>query len=283
LKGIPYSIALAHTMFNLIAALLVLPFTKQFARLIEKIIPVHEDEEKLSRVALNEELLETPAIAITQIRKEICDMLRVSKKAVEKASLAFKNRNTREARKIAGLEDITDEYQTEITRYLVALSRQEIPADIAGIQPVFLHSVNDIERIADHAMNITEITQRRLDNNHDLGTNTDQEISRIIAEVLKMYQYVLDAFENGDREKAVLALEVEGVVNELDRTFRDNHVQRMSDNICSALSGLVYIDFLQNMEKIGDHLANVAQGIISGSEWPEHMHSHEDAEQVGAI
>ncbi len=276
------SIALAHTMFNLIAALIVLPFTRQFAGLIERILPTRSDEEEFRRVTLDEHLLETPALAISQIRKEIVDMLRTARRAVDVAARGFREGDTRQAKKVASLEDATDEYQTEITRYLVGLSQKEIPPDIAGIQPVLLHSVNDIERVADHAMNIVEITQRKTDKKYDLGPNTDEEIDRISDETMTMFGHVIEAFECMNREHAVLALESEGTINELDRRFRENHVDRLNNGESHQLSGLVYIDFLQNMEKIGDHLANVAQGLLSGSDWPQHMHEHEDAEQADA-
>jgi hypothetical protein len=92
----------------------------------------------------------------------------------------------------------------------------------------------------------------------------------------------LTAVENGDRTAAAYALEDEGSINEMDERFRDTHIVRMSEGRCHALAGLIFTDYVHNMEKIGDHLANIAQGILSGGQWGEQQKLQQQAEETDA-
>jgi phosphate:Na+ symporter len=185
------------------------------------------------------------------------------------------------AKEVAEKEQATDEFQTSITRYLVALSRQPLEDETANELPVLMHGVNDIERIGDHAMNIAEIAERKFENRHGFTEDADQECRRMWRRVEAMFEAVSEAIKNGDTAAAARALEDEGAVNELDAQFRDNHIARMSDGQCHALTGLIFTDYLHNLEKIGDHLANIAQGIVGGGQWTGQQklqHAAEEAE-----
>ena len=93
------------------------------------------------------------------------------------------------------------------------------------------------------------------------------EAGQLRKEAEKMLDYVVEALENNDAGAARAALVNESNLNRMQMVFRQSHVQRMSDGICSPGAGLIFIDLVDNVEKIGDHLTNIAQAVIGGLQW----------------
>jgi phosphate:Na+ symporter len=132
---------------------------------------------------------------------------------------------------------------------------------------VLLHTVNDLERIGDHAVNIVEIAQRKIEQKLSFSKGALAEADKLRAEVEHMFDCVTTALEKNDIESAKAALVIEGNLNRMQMEYRRSHVQRMSDGICTAEGGLIFIDLVDNAEKIGDHLTNIAQAVIGGLQW----------------
>jgi len=275
-------IAVAHSVFNVTAALVALPFIGVLERLILRILPMRKKDMEFQPVTLEEHLLDTPELAMQQVHSEIVRMIRTAKSALDQAVTALSTNNHGVLKDVQRKEEATDIFQAEITRYLVALSQRGLKPEIAGRLPVLLHNVNDIERIGDHAMNIAEIAARKIEKKYTFGPAAEKELARMRTEVGHMFDNVLLAMANDDHNAAAKALENEGAINELDHQFRRNHVRRLSEGACHALSGLVFVDYLHNMEKIGDHLTNVAQGILGGGQWSTHVAQMQESENDDA-
>jgi phosphate:Na+ symporter len=165
------------------------------------------------------------------------------------------------------MEDYIDDFQLEITSYLSALSRQHLSDEVSTELPVLLHAVNDIERIGDHAVNIVEIAERKMDQNLDFSSEARAEADQLKVEVEEMFDHVIEALETNDTKGAKMSHEHEDMLNRMQVNFRRSHVQRMSEGKCTPEAGLIFIDLVDNIEKIGDHLTNIAQAIIGGLQW----------------
>ena len=152
----------------------------------------------------------------------------------------------------------------EITSYLVALSKRQLNETVSVELPVLLHTVNDLERIGDHAVNIAEIAERKIEQKLPFSDQAVADSEEMIRETDTMFRAVIAAIENNDMQAAHAALESENKLNRMQVDLRRSHVQRMTDGACSAAAGLVFIDLVDNLEKIGDHLTNIAQSIIGG-------------------
>jgi len=264
-------IAIAHSVFNVASALLVLPLVGYLEALVVRLLPTRKRDLEVRPVALEEHLLNTPPVAMDQVRKEIVRMARTAKEALTDAADALCDDDFKKIDRIQTKEDAVDDFQTQITHYLVALSRRQLDGETANELPVLLHTVNDLERIADHAVNIGELATRKLEKKLPFSDEALDEARRLRMEVSQMFDDVLTAIAYSDITLAERALVHEGVVNQLQVDLRAAHVQRLSEGVCSALSGLLFIDFVDNMEKIGDHLTNVAQAVIGGLQWaPKH-------------
>ena len=164
-------------------------------------------------------------------------------------------------------EDLIDEFQLEITSYLVELSERQLGDEISVELPVLLHIVNDLERVGDHAVNIVEIAERKIEQKIVFGETATKESDELVAEVFTMLDRIVVAMENDDVQSAHKALGNENRLNKMQVDFRRSHVQRMTDGSCSAAAGLIFIDLVDNVEKIGDHLTNIAQSVIGGVQW----------------
>ena len=164
-------------------------------------------------------------------------------------------------------EDAVDNFQYEITSYLAALSRREISDELSVKLPVLLHTVNDLERISDHAVNIVEITERKIDQKLSFTGQAQTESAQLKEQVNQMFDYVMASLEKDDIKAARSALINEDNLNRMQMNFRGSHVERMTKGLCSPETGLIFIDLVDNVEKIGDHLTNIAQAVIGGLQW----------------
>ena len=270
-----FFIAMAHTVFNVSASAIMLPFVNQLAGLVVRVLPQKDSESELPTVTLETHLLESPPLALRQVRAEMVKMLEVARRGLNKAVRVLRENDTKLVGKVHAAEEAVDDFQASITNYLVELSKKSPDKEVSDELPILLHNVNDIERLGDHAVNITEIANRKIEANIDFGEAASAEIDRMERKVFKMYDYVINAIKNNDKQSANNAIRTEGVINEIDRELKNNHISRLSKGECQFVNGLIFMDYLQNLEKIGDHLANVAQGVASGTHWDSNFHGSE--------
>ena len=260
-------IAVAHSTFNVFNTLVFLPLIGWLEAIVMKILPVTEEELAWKPVVLEKHLLNTPVIALEQTKREIIRMARTAKKALRRSISGIVDDDRKELGSVREIEDFIDILQLEITSYLSALSRRQLSDEVSIELPVLLHTVNDLERIGDHAVNIVEIAERKIEQKLSFSNSALTEAEQLRKEIDQMFDSVVAALENNDIEAAKSALVNEYGLNRMQIDFRRSHVQRMSDGICTPQAGLIFIDMVDNIEKIGDHLTNIAQAIIGGLQW----------------
>jgi phosphate:Na+ symporter len=260
-------LAIAHTMFNVLNAIVFLPIVPLWEKTVVKILPVTRREQTMKPVVLERHLFRTPVLALEQSKKEIIRMTEKAKEAVHQAVRGLLLGDERRLYKAREGENSTDEFQTAITSYLVALSREQLSDEVAIELPVLLHTVNDLERIGDHAVNIVELAERKIAQKIIFTNEAQGEAGQLSQEIDQMFDRILAALKNNDNASAKASLENEGTINKMQINFRRSHVDRMGQGLCSAESGLIFIDLVDNVEKIGDHLTNIAQAIIGGLQW----------------
>jgi len=133
--------------------------------------------------------------------------------------------------------------------------------------PPLLHSVNDVERVGDHSENIVDIAERRIEDKLSISKEAAAEVKRIYAALESMFENVTIALENMDKNAAKKALSDEYKINMLTVEIRNNHLHRINNRICIPVAGVNFIDLIMNIEKIGDHLANIAHAILGDLSW----------------
>jgi phosphate:Na+ symporter len=277
--NIMFHIALAHSVFNIFNSLVVfLPLIGVLEKLAVKLTRVRKGVIEMGPRYLEKNLLATPSIALQQSIKELIRMARIAQSALGNAVGSFKKYDTALIQTSSRQEEAVDLLQKEITQYLVEISEKEIEKSEAERIPVLLHSVNDIERIGDHAENICELALRKDEQKLILSDQAWAEADQIVALTMGMTENVLTALEQEDSAAASRVLEQEKELNRLQVELKENHVQRLNNHECHLLSGLVFIDLVDNLERIGDHLTNIAEGALRHLRWDREIEIEEPEE-----
>lgn len=260
LKNIMVYIAVAHSAFNIFNTLMFLPLI----RILEKIaiILTGKAELEIAPSHLEKHLLATPSVAISQAIKEMVQMARLGKEALDDVMTGFLNDDMKALARVAQKEEIIDNFQEAISKYLVEISEQNLEQEEASKLPALLHSVNDLERIGDHAENLMELAERKIEEKLPFTEQAIAELKKFFGEVDQMLTKVILAMETDSKEEARLALKHEDIINRLEIQLRESHIQRLQDGECWVLSGIVFLDFINNFEKIGDHLKNISLAIL---------------------
>jgi phosphate:Na+ symporter len=261
------AIALSHTTFNVTNTIIFTPLIGFLEKVVLKIMPVKEEEKAQKPVILEKHLLSTPVIALEQTKREIIRMAKTARKCVRRSVNGIISNDRRLLASVRKTEDFIDDFQLEITTYLSELSRKQLSDQVSNELPVLLHAVNDLERVGDHAVNIVEIAERKIEQKIAFSGPAHMEIANMRKEADQMFDSIITALEEGDKDAAMSALTNEKNLNTMQVDFRRSHVDRMSQGQCTANAGLIFIDLVDNIEKIGDHLTNIAQAAIGGLRW----------------
>ncbi len=194
---------------------------------------------------------------------------RVAQDAIDCAMQCFFSRDNRLLDKVSRREEAVDNLQREITQYLVEVSQRSLTPKESEKLPALLHSVNDVERIGDHAENLQELAQRAVEEKLPFSKYALEELHLMYNEVNAMVDDVKLALQNDSREHAQAALVREQTLNRLQIELRQSHIQRLNEGKCFVLSGIIFLDFINNLEKIGDHLTNIAQAVMGSFQWDD--------------
>jgi phosphate:Na+ symporter len=260
-------IAIAHSIFNIVNSGVFLPLTGLLETIVVKLVPLKPSEVAMAPMVLEKHLLDTPVLALEQAERESVRMAETAKKAVLAAVEGLLEDDKAKLATVRKMEDITDTFQYEITSYLSDLSSRQLSEEVSAELPVLLHTVNDLERIGDHAVNIAEIAERKIDGKLSFSEAAMGEARQVATEIHQMFDHVIAALRDKNLEEAKSALGNESNLNIMQIEFRRSHVKRMTDGISTAERGLIFIDLVDNVEKIGDHLTNIAQAVIGGLQW----------------
>mgnify|MGYP006286824417 CR=1 FL=1 len=251
-------IANSHTFFNVINTALFMGLIVFLKKASIWIIPIHEDENKERPHLLEPHLLDSPPIALELVRKELIHMINVSQRAANLGIRSIMNDDIKAAKKTHKLEDTTDDFQQAITQYLVSLSERDLSTLESEQLPTLMHSVNDIERVGDLAENLAEIGEGMQESKIHFSQEASRNLEELTELVQKMFQELIKAVD-GDNEAALEVLALEKEVNKMRNRLDNEHVERLKAGTCLLPSASFFLDALHNLERMGDHLKNVAQ------------------------
>ncbi|MBU0709434.1 MAG: Na/Pi cotransporter family protein [Candidatus Omnitrophica bacterium] len=263
--SLPRQIANAHTFFNVINTVIFIPFIPLFAKLLNKLIKGEEEEEmEYLPKYLERHLLNTPAIAIEAAIKEIIRTLSLTQKMVGIAIKSFLTDDKRSLDQIGRREEAVDSLREAITNYLVELMQRELSAADSKKIPSLLHAINDVERIGDHAENLRDLAEQKIDNQMPFSNIAIEELNKMYQDIDSMIECSVKALSKTDIDDAKMVFEQECRINNMRNELKANHTRRLEQGKCKVLSGIIFLDLISNLEKIGDHLNNVAQAVIEG-------------------
>ncbi len=262
-------IATIHTVFNVTATVLLLPFSKLLVKLATVTIrddvaetTAPDNQGRVVRI-LEPRFLEMPAYA-TEICMEATEkMAYISVKAVVKAMELLGKFDEEEAKKVIDLEEEVDAYEDELGAYMVNLSRKDLPVHESQTLSMMLHSLGDFERLSDHAVTIRNAAEEMHTKGMKFSEHAQKEIDEYIVQVQKIMDATISCFKNRDLVLAGSIFPMEEVAEKQSADARKNHIRRLREGKCTIELGFVQSDLLTSMESIVDHCSNVAETVIS--------------------
>ena len=255
-----WGIAVVHSIFNLSATAVLLPFANGLEKLAVMTIP--DDAEQENFVLLDNRLLNTPAVAVERARAATADMAELARVGVVQAMSLTHKWDDALAQKVRDEESKVDQFEDALGTYLVKLSSRELShADSQSVNTL-LHTISDFERISDHSVNLLKSAEEIHTKSIEFSKDAREELQVLEGAVQDVLSRTTDAFRKGDLHLAGKVEPLETVVDELVRAIKARHVARLQAGSCSIEYGFVLEDLLTNYERVCDHCSNVAVAQI---------------------
>ncbi|MBQ3423536.1 MAG: Na/Pi cotransporter family protein, partial [Romboutsia sp.] len=261
-------IANSHTLFNVINVLLLLPFSKLIVKLTMKLVPEKEDEIEDSKLVkfIDDRMITTPSIALSNTVKETLRMGDKAKISLENAKNGLLEKSEAKINSVFDDEKKINELQKTILDYLLKLSKTNLSDSEIEVTDRLFNTINDIERVGDHAENIAELAEDILNNDLSVSKDGLDELVAMFDKVIKTYEYSLMALEKSDIDLACRVIKMEEQVDAMESSYRKSHIKRLNEGACTIDTAVVYLDIISNLERISDHSVNIATQVITSNQ-----------------
>jgi len=255
---VPRQVANAHTMFSVINTLIFLPFIAPFAKLLTKIIPGEDTADEKGSVYLDWRMINMPSVAINLAEQEIVRMAEITRKNIVFAMEGFFERDEKKLLAMKDSEEVVDNLEKDIMNYLARISQTGMSDDMSIRHTGLLHATNDIERISDHAENITELALVAIEDDVAFSPEAIEELRIMYDLVTEIYDASIDAFKNNDTSMQERIDQLEAQIDAKEEELRSSHIRRLKEGRCSADAGVILLDIIINFERMGDHANNIS-------------------------
>lgn len=273
-------IAVIHTVFNLLATIILLPFGKQIVKLSKRTVGYKKEKDKADIFdTLDDRFLSTPGYAVEKCRELVCNMADISKNVLlESINVLLNDFDKKKVSEIIENEALVDTYEDKVSTYLVKLASTKTSDQDGKMVTHLLHVVGDMERISDHAVNIIDVAKEINEKNIDFSVVAQKEIKVITSAIEEILELTTKAFTTGDRELAKYVEPLEQTIDRLKFKIKNNHIKRLQEGMCTIELGFVLSDLLTNCERVADHCSNIAVSILELKH--NSMETHEYLSQV---
>ena len=277
----PAGIAVVHSIFNIAATLVLLPFAKVLEKLAymsikedhtERKHGVQESEEELKK--LDVRFLEQPGLAISHCMEATAYMAHMSEAALVDALGLMDQYDEEKAATVETLENRIDHFEDKIGSYVIQITNRNMLENDSAKMSVILHSINDLERISDHAVNLKESAQEMKEKGLKMSFEGSSEIMYLRRAVTDLVNLTVQALSNNDKELAREIEPLEEVIDDLSDELKRRHVIRLKEGKCTIEMGFVLTDMTTSLERIADHCSNIGVSILESSEEDMGRHAY---------
>ena len=274
----PATIAITHSVFNITATLVWLPFSNLLVKLAcltirdDKKDEVSKEDQEF--MILESRFLEKPAFAVEQGRNAARQMEKDSRKALNIALDLIYDYSEEQAERVQKIESKVDRYEDELGTYLVKLNNKNLSERDSHSVSTMLHCIGDFERISDHAVNIMESAQELHEKNLTFSAQARNELQVLIAAVSRIVDTAYQIFDKQDLNLTEDVEPLEEIVDELSKELKRRHINRLRSGECTIEMGFILTDLLTSLERISDHCSNISVCITQVRENLYDTHSH---------
>ncbi len=277
----PAGIAVVHSIFNIAATIVLLPFAKVLEKLAymsikedhtERRHVVQESEEELKK--LDVRFLEQPGLAISHCMEATAYMAHMSEAALNDALDLMDQYDEKKAANVEKMENRIDHFEDKIGSYVIQITNRNMLENDSAKMSVILHSINDLERISDHAVNLKESAQEMKKKGLKMSFEGSSEIMYLRRAVTDLVNLTVQALSNNDKELAKEIEPLEEVIDDLSDELKRRHVIRLKEGKCTIEMGFVLTDMTTSLERIADHCSNIGVSILESSEEDMGRHAY---------
>ena len=264
------SIAIAHSIFNILCTAILLPAGGLLEKLAIRIVP---DKNAVEQTAeLDERLLATPTLALKQSRDVACEMADHATNALKNSLTAVFALTPELAKSVRADEEMCDHYEDILGTYLVRLSALRLGVEESEEATALLKSIGDFERISDHAVDIIESAEEMKNKRLSFSPEAKAEFEVLSAAIREILDMSLECFRNQDVTLAAKVEPLEQVIDDLKESMRTRHILRMRGGACKIETGFVLSDLLTGLERTSDHCSNIAGCVIDAAKHNLNLH-----------
>lgn len=258
-------ISIFHTVFNLTNTCILFPFANQLVKLSGILVPDEKkqseessDQESETMKHLDERIFESPAFAVETAAMEVVHMGQIAMENVQLAIDAVITKNVDKAKEVYKTEKTINNMEKMLTEYLVKINNLSLTEEQKIIINNLFYSINDIERVGDHAENLAEQAEYMAEHEVAFSETGISDLKVICQAAYRSFSHSIDARRRGDMDEVRKVIKYEDEVDALEEELREKHIERLSTGECSTAAGVVFLDLISNLERISDHAYNLA-------------------------
>ena len=255
----PFMIAICHSIFNVVTTFILLPFTKFLENFANRVIKSEETVDDGPK--LDDRLLTVPGVAVGTAHDATVEMSHIAIDSFERAIALMDGYNAVAADEIKALEEKVDRYEDRLGTYMVKLAQAKLSETDSRRISKLLHTINDFERISDHACNLVLVAEEINEKNIRFSPEATEEIGTLTQALKEILSLTRNAFD-GDVTAAAKVEPLEQVIDKIIAHIKNNHIDRLQQGNCTIELGFVLHDLLTNYERVSDHCSNIAVAII---------------------
>lgn len=256
-----FGIAVVHSIFNIGTTVILVPFNKLLVLIANLVIPSNGEDEETT-IILDERLLATPSIAISEANSAAAEMARIAKSEIIRALDIMVNYDEDKAEEIVHLENRLDSYEDAVGTYMVKLNGIQLSDSDSLESNKILYAIGDFERLGDHGVNIMYSIRKAYEANLEFTADAKEEIAVLVDAVKEIVYLATQAYIGNNIETAICVEPLEQVIDNIVLSMKSRHMVRLKEGKCSIDMGFILQDILLNCSRISDHCSNIAAAVI---------------------
>lgn len=258
------TIAVAHGSYNVMNTIIQFPFIGVLAWIVTKLVPGEDTIIEYKPKHLDPLVIQkSSTIALEQAKAEVVRMGEFAYQGLDETLKYLTTSETKHADLAIQIEGAINNLDRKITEYLVDISADSMTKPERDKHSFLLNTVRDIERIGDHFENIIELIDYRVSNKVIFTEQALEDLNNMYNLALLTVKQAIRSLDHVDKEAALEVVRKEEQLDDMERKFRKNHIIRVNEGLCDATAGIVFVDILSNLERIGDHAMNIAEEILN--------------------